>query len=198
MIKNPFRKPPPPPPQEEEKPNLDTQITDLEKKSFNLHSLITAEKHIPTKQRLIQERSEIVSQINTLKAKQNTPKEQEASTQIDKLFNDPNLTYALEIGGYRTRPDKNLNITLKFKPCAHEKTIHIKELLSFQKAIPSPEHKEQYLFSKWQNLLRNNATLTAGFTCEECRKTKEKKLREQHRHSYADTIGTVNVTMTIL
>ena len=198
MIKNLFRKPPPPPPQEEQKEDLDTKINGLEEQSFQLHSLIMAEKHIPTKQKLIQERSEILSQINTLKTRQLAPKEREASLKIDELFNNPNLTYALEIGGYRTQPDKNLNITLKFKPCGHEKRIHIKELLSYQKAILSTEHKEQHLLEKWQSLLKNNATLTTSFNCQKCREAKTEKLRTQHRHSDKDTIGHVTVTIQIV
>ena len=191
MVRNPFKSEPPTPPTEDLITPLQNEIDKLERDSFRLHGLIMATAHKPTKDKLMAKRAKIIEKITTLKAQQQNPKEEQASYATDKLFKDPNRTFILELNGHRVKPTKDLMITLKFYPCGHKKTIHIKDLIH-----PKPR-TEQALLTHWKTIFNANTTLTGGFNCQECRKAKQ-KLREQHRYSDADRIGTVRFMLRLI
>lgn len=195
-MKNPFKsQPPPPEPQTNPAAELQNKINELEKQSFKLLSRIMASGNILTeqKQSLITKRAKILQQIDTLKTQQNTPKEQEAISKINELFNNPKYTKVIEVNGNKVTLDENLNMPLTFHPCKHKLRIHAKELLRHQREPIN----EQVLLSKWQPIFSRNTTLTAKFTCEECRKAMKKRREQTHIDKHT-TIGTVDVTMTIL
>lgn len=127
-----------------------------------------------------------------LKTKQDTPKEEQASTQIDKLFRE--TLFILELNGHRTKPDKDLNITLSFYPCKHTKTIHVKNFIH-PKSIPET-HFQRSLLANWHGILRKGTIFEGKFNCKQCREAIEKRRAKTGTHK--DTpIGTCTFILKV-
>ena len=190
MIKNPFRKDPPPTPTEDPIVTLQNQINQLQKEEHTLHAKIMSEANIIEKRKLVARHSKIIERINALKTQQHDPLETQASQATNKLFKEK--LYVLELNDHKTKPDNDLNIALRFYPCSHKKTIHIKNLIH-----PKP-NSEQALLSHWQAIFNANTELTGSFNCQECRRAKQKRLREEHRYSDKDRIGTCRFMLKVV
>ena len=168
------------------------KIEDLQQEAFKLHSKITSTAHIPTKRKLVAQEAKILQQIRVLELKAFPEKEKEASQKIDELFRSDKIVCVLTINGIRTEPDENLNVTLKFHPCQHELTMHIKELFHrYQAVCPN----EQVLFSRWQGTLNPNAIIEKRYNCPKCIEAKQKKFKMFRRRSAKDIIGTASVVL---
>ena len=189
-MKNPFKSEPPTPPTPDPTIPLQNQIEDLQRKQHILHAKIMSERNLIEKPKLISQEAKLLQKINNLRRQKLPHEEVKASQQIDALFKEK--LYVLELNEHRTKPTKDLMITLKFYPCGHKKTIHIKDLIH-----PKPR-SEQSLLSHWKGIFSANTILTGSFNCQECRKAKQKKRREEHRYSDADRIGTVRFMLKVI
>ena len=189
-MKNPFKSEPPTPPTPDPTIALQTEIEHLQRKQHILHAKIMSERNLIEKPKLISQEAKLLQKIDKLRRQKMPHEEAKASLEIDKLFQDK--LYVLELNEHRTKPTKDLMITLKFYPCGHKKTIHIKDLIH-----PKPR-TEQSLLSHWKGIFSANTTLTGGFNCQECRKAKQKKLREQRLYSDADRIGTCRFMLKVI
>lgn len=174
------------PPEEDLDKKLQTEINELENKSFKLHSQIMASGDVLTeaKQALMNERADIVRQIGILKTKQEAPKEQKALEAINKLFKE--RRYILKINGKEVKPKKGL-ITLHFLPCKHKKIISQHELLTYQ----STKFTTQAWLAKYQSMFNAKGVMTRSVNCVQCRKAHPSTLQGQ-----AITIGRVSIELS--
>ena len=189
-MKNPFKSEPPTPPTPDPTIPLQNEIEELQRKHHILHSKITSETNLIEKRKLMSQEADLLGKINNLRRQKLPHEEAKASQAIDKLFTEK--LYILELNEHRTKPDNDLNITLRFYPCKHKKQIHVKHLIH-----PKPR-SEQSLLSHWKGIFSANTILTGSFNCEACRKAKQKKLKEQHRYSDADRIGTCRFMLKVI
>jgi|GEM_PF-3754671 len=150
----------PPTPTTEE--DLDKKMRGLQEQRFQLTSLMTAEKHFPTKTRLLEEREKIDRQLRDLKLRQLPQQERQALEEINKLFKE--RRYILKINGKERKPKKSL-ITLTFIPCGHKKTIFQHELLTYQ----ATTYPIQVWLSKYQSIFNTTCVLTRSVNCIQCR-----------------------------
>jgi len=190
---------PQPPPQEDLTKKLQIRITELEKKSSELHSEIMATKRPSTRTKLQAERNPILEEIRILTTQKDAQNNTQASIEIDKLFHKTlaERTMILSINGHRTKIPKDLIISLKFKPCKHTKQFHVKELESYRRHIPST-NVQTYLLAKWQGIHSAKSTITYSYNCEQCREAKTRKFKLTRTYGDKDIIGTCHVSLSIL
>lgn len=183
---------------ENEITELQTRIDGLETQSASLHSRIMATKRPSTRTDLQLARSEILSKIRIYTTRKDAQIEIQASIKTNQLLHKTlsEQTMILQVNGHRTKIPKDLIISLKYAPCRHVKKLHIKNLLSYRKHIPTT-NIEAYLLTKWQATLTTNTTITSSYNCDQCRQAKQRKFMLTHRHSRKDIIGICHLTLSI-
>jgi len=178
-------------------PNLDQQITNLQRQANRLTSEIMAEgKGItsPRKRQRQAQKAEITQQIGILTEKRDLQKETEAFGKINDLFRNSNRAIIVEVNGMRQTPDKDFNIELRFSCHKHTKKINIREMLSYQKSVKNPS----VLLAKWSAILNAQTTLATSFSCDQCKQAKAKKLSMFRRHSPFDLQGTASMSLQVV
>jgi len=103
----------------------------------------------------------------------------------------------LSINGHRKKIPKDLMIKLEFKPCKHTIQMHIKELESYRKHIPTT-NIQAFLLNKWKSNFTSKPTISHSYNCEECRAKKEHRFKTLHQRTDADIIGQCHVSLSIL
>jgi len=190
---------PPTPTTEDKLEKLQNGINDLEKQSASLHSEIMATKRPSTRTTLQVERSKILSEIRILVEQKDTLKEKEAIQKITELFYKilKERTLILHVNNHRKRLGKDLTLKLEFTPCGHTKEIHIKELESYRKHIPT-NNTQSFLLTKWKANFTTNGVITNSYNCEQCREAKTRKFKLTHTRTAKDIIGICHVSLSIM
>ena len=192
-----FKRSDPEPPTPDPITPIQNEIVKLRQKQHTLHARITSEKNLILKKKLMSQEARLFQKIEILKGQKDLHDETKASQRIDALFRDPKHTLILQINGRKTKLPEDLIINLRFHPCKHRKSLHIKNTLIYQHDI-GVTPTQQILLAKWRSVFSSNSTLTTQFNCQECQKLKRQKLQQQRIYSDTDIIGKCSISLTIL
>ena len=166
---------------------IQNQKTELEKESSKLHSRITSELHIPTKNTLIAKESSILTEIQRLQVSLDQLNEPEyAKKTLEIILKNRNLI-SLKTNQQRIPIDKDGNVTVTFQSCKHKQTLPISQFLNFAIKKRNNPPVNRITFERWRQFLKPNATtktvFTGSLTCSECLKKRKKKFDTTRRYT---------------
>lgn len=150
-------------------------LRDLEQEAFELHGRIMAERHLPSRTKLMAQESKLQQQINNLKLKQEEERELESDQKTDKRINENRDFIFFSVNGTRIHIEEDGTAEVTFKPCDHKTTIQVKSLLNFR-------NNNRLMCDQWERLLKENVTINGRLNCSKCRKDKAKKLKLFRRY----------------
>jgi len=145
------------------------ELKELQAKEFNLSSRAIAEKHLPTKQKIIQERMKVSKQIQILQTKKDKVNTERAiNNSKTHIRKNPII---LESDNIRIPFDKeSLTVTLRFSPCGHTETIALDALIPFQKDY------------HWQSV-KNGSIFSGRMNCKKCFEERRSFLAKFRRYN---------------
>ena len=164
-----------------EKPNLDTQINDLQNQANKLHHLICCEPDILKKRPLMRQRSQILEKVGTLREKQNAIEQTIYTKKLNDLISENRDFIFFSVNNRRIQIQENGTVEVTFSPCKHKHKFPIKQLLTNYRV--NPNHREGDTFGRWQRMMINNETYSGGMNCRQCRKDKEKRFAKLRRYN---------------
>ena len=177
---------------------VEEKLKELYQRESDLGSKIVAQKHLPTKRVMLEEKGKLYEEIQALERKREDQRNKEALPCIDKLIKDNIESMYISINGARIPATET--IELQFEPCHHKKKMPLREIIrryEFREEHNFPE-PHTYLLQRWQGIFTRGDIFQPVFSCSQCRQEQDDLLAKMHIRRGNAVIGHCRVIVRTL